>query len=198
MLSDFSNADHELMIHIYTKEISQPHSFGRIPDGGNLWQTFSSPSPGSTNQPNSQENTERIKANISISEVFPCPGVGQTEWVELYNHENVDFTILNWTIIDSSNNKKDINLSIPAQGYIVLEIDHPILNNSGDSINLHNTSQEVIDHMSYDNCHLGSSWIKHNGSWAQTTSVTKGSSNTPIPPKLNQPKTLIKQTIDQR
>ncbi len=147
----------------------------------------STPTPTSTSTPTpTSTSIHAQQPQIEISEVMACPSSGD-EWVELKNLSNFEAVLNDWKIKDSGSYQKSFSVTIPANGYGV--IDAANLNNDGDSVKLHNQQDNSIHSMSYGDCSSGNSWIQSGGSWVQTTSVTKNSSNqfTALPSSTSTP-----------
>jgi DNA/RNA endonuclease YhcR with UshA esterase domain len=95
---------------------------------------------------------------ILISEIYPSPNTGETEWIELYNPNSFAIPLTGYTIEDGTN--KPANLSayqIQAESYLVLEKGSVFtfaLNNSGDTAILKNSSI-IIDELTYGNWNDG-------------------------------------------
>lgn len=90
-----------------------------------------------------------VSAAIYINEIFPAPSTStmSAEWVELYNDADEDISIAGFTLKDASNNTIPLtNTIIPAKGFISATSNN-ILNNSGDTITLKNTKNDVVDYV---------------------------------------------------
>ncbi len=165
------------LIDSYTYDISPGEfiSFQRIPDSSADWlsgpstlgnwnetkiscQKLPSPTPTLISIPIPEQTptpspTEASPVtNIRISETMVHPDSGANEWIELYNPNNHDVTLLNWYIDDTSEagaSPKKFTLLIPAKGYGVYELTSGIFNNGGDSVRLLNYSNLTVDSFSY-------------------------------------------------
>ncbi|QQS44109.1 lamin tail domain-containing protein [Candidatus Roizmanbacteria bacterium] len=171
------------LIDSYTYDTSRGEfiSFQRIPDGSEGWlpepstlgnwngtktscQILPSPTPTLISTPIPEQTPTPSPTdippvtNIRISETMVYPDSGANEWIELYNPNNHDVTLLNWYIDDTSDagaSPKRFTLLLPAKDYGVYELSSGIFNNSGDSVRLLNSSNIVIDSFSYLNAQKG-------------------------------------------
>lgn len=128
-----------------------------------------SPTPTPTLQPTPAPN-------IQLSEVMACAEKGTYEWVELKNMSNFSAELTDWSIHDSKSYSKTFSANIASNGYTTIDVSN--LNNSGDSVELFNQEGQQVDSMSYAACSTTTSWINSNGSWQQTTTITKNGGNT--------------------
>ncbi len=74
-------------------------SYGRLPDGADQWQQFSTPTPGKSNQ--------AAAAKIIISEIMyhpahvvPAPEDRRQEWIELFNAGTAPANLAGWRLSD--------------------------------------------------------------------------------------------------
>ena len=127
-----------------------------------------------------------ICSEIRINEIMPHTNNSYgDEWVELYNTENVDLEIVNWTIADASSSDK-FSLEIPANGFALIidssmncsSFNIPItscfalttigsgLNDATENVSLYNNQTSLISNFSwaYSITSTGKSW-SYNGSW---------------------------------
>lgn len=100
----------------------------------------------------------QARASIIINETMINPKASSDtygEWIELYNNENTDIDINQWTIRDLGSNSHQINnpapLIVPAFGFLVLGRNNNPLLNGGytpdyvySSFLLSNTEDEII------------------------------------------------------
>jgi len=81
------------------------------------------------------------------------------EWVELYNNSDSDVDLDGWYIKDADNNTIGITASstdlastiIPAGDWIVVYMNEAVLDNDGDTVNLFDANDTLIDSYSYSN-----------------------------------------------
>lgn len=186
----------------YTKSPGNGISFIRIPDAHGDWSTgpasltyFNSieesclttvitptVSPTPTASPTiiiDENNSVNIK-NIYISEVMVAPNTGENEWIELYNDNSYDVTLIDWFIDDvaeAGSTQKKINISIPSYGFALVDLSQSIFNNSSDQVRLVNPLNKEIDSLTYDFSERGFSFgrvdFKKNDFCLQTPSYGK-------------------------
>lgn len=104
------------------------------------------------------EPTQSLQASYSgifINEVFPAPESGNKEWIELFNSNSTDITLTNW-YVDSH----QVTVSIPANGYTIVEMSSSTFTNTGDTIQLLDSSKTVKDSFRYTYSEKGLSWGK--------------------------------------
>ena len=110
-----------------------------------------------------------VSGSIRINEVY-AESIGRYEWVELYNFGSSDANLTNWEFGDSSNNdiiKGDLILKpnnyalltseASSVGFLwdigecnILYAEGALgLNDGGDNIYLYNSSDDIIDSLSY-------------------------------------------------
>lgn len=87
-------------------------------------------------------NHAKAVINPKINEFMPKPTAGN-DWVEIYNPGNLDLT--GWYLKDAADNK--LNLS-GTDTYA--NFDWNVLNNSGDTVNLYDATDALIDTIAYD------------------------------------------------
>ncbi len=141
------------------------------------------PSPTPFNPSPSFTSTPTPIPLIYISEVMVHPSTGY-EWVELYNDATEPYILSNWYIddlIDGGSPPIRFSVTIPAHGYIAIDVPSPIFNNTGDSIRLINADGHEVEIFMYDTSDIDISWgresIYEDMLCAQTPS--KGSVNNP-------------------
>lgn len=132
-----------------------------------------------------------IHDGIVLSEFMPAPSQGN-EWVELYNNNSTVVNLAGWSIDDGPGGGAKItigaNVSVEAHGYIVISLSSNLLNNSGDTVQLINQFNQVIDSYSYTNALNDASYNRDAfGNWYQTFSTSPGMANIPLPTATNTP-----------
>ncbi|MEK9178907.1 MAG: lamin tail domain-containing protein [Patescibacteria group bacterium] len=106
--------------------------------------TQSPPSPTTTPSPSAQ--------NIILSEIYPNPKTGNNEWIELYNQNDTEVSLVDWYIDDAENegsSPKKFNLVIPAKGFATFDLTSSIFNNDGDTVRLLNAQKQEVDTVEY-------------------------------------------------
>lgn len=103
---------------------------------------------------------------ILISEVYPAPATGASEWIELYNFsasESIDLT--GWWLSDQVSSPSNLttleDLVLPPLTHVVIELPAAKLNNSGDSVILYGETNVQIDMMTYNSSQSEMSWQRY-------------------------------------
>ncbi len=112
-----------------------------------------------------------------LSEVYACPKPGDVEWIELFNTSNSLISEASARFKDRSGNIQTVLITAPARELVVFEWPTGFLNNGGDTVELIDANGAIIDELDYGQCEQNTAWIRHNGNWQMTTSVTKGQIN---------------------
>ncbi len=115
---------------------------------------------------------------VELSEFYPNPNSGESEWIEIYNPNNFEANLNNWKLDDEEEGSTPITFSsiIPPKGFFVLTLKSNILNNDGDTVRLLNEKEEIMDQTTYSSSTKGKSWAKNNGKWCKQN-PTKGFQN---------------------
>ncbi len=134
------------------------------------------PSPSTTPAP-TPSPTPQLNYQLSLSEIYPAPNSGETEWIEIYNNSGTIIKFDTLKIVDQSNNKKTLDQVIfnPAS-YTILEWTGSLLNNDGDSVSLVYEDQVLLT-ASFEAGQKGSSFIQVDGDWILTSLPTPGNTN---------------------
>ncbi len=99
--------------------------------------------------PTELKSNSSTNTNILISEFVFRPLSEQKEWIELYNFSSSTIDLNGWSIFDNKNKIKDLKqLTIPAKGFLTIELNSYKLNNDQDSIQLF-YQDKLIDSVSY-------------------------------------------------
>lgn len=96
--------------------------------------------------------------DIYISEVMTYPLSGDSEWVELYNNNDVPVFLMNWFIDDGENTgsvPKQFSLTIPSKSYAIYEFSSAIFNNNGDMVRLLDSNKNLKDSFEYSTSEQG-------------------------------------------
>jgi uncharacterized protein YdeI (BOF family) len=149
------------------------------------WTSNYPPSPGSVNQ-------SATISNLQLSELFPSPGAGETEWVELYNYGSSPIDLAGWSLADLSG-AMQLSGTIDGYSYLVVKPLAISLNNGGDTIELRRDNQ-VQDYWQYQTIATGTSTARifASSSYSLDTFLAKQ----PTPGMQNeQPATVALSTI---
>lgn len=106
--------------------------------------------------------------NVFINEYMPNPSDGP-EWVELYNGNDADIMLADWYIDDAENAGSSaymFSVLIEKYGFAIIQLKSSMLNNTGDSLRLLNSSKQEINTTTYTASTENKSISKQkNGSW---------------------------------
>lgn len=101
-------------------------------------------------------------STLLITEVYPAPAQGESEWVELYNRGEAVATLSGWLLMDQISSPSVIHtfdaFEVEAGQVVVIELVTQKLNNSGDSVLLVNDQNQTVDQLSYTGSTVGQSW----------------------------------------
>jgi len=120
---------------------------------------------------------------IIFNEILPSPDGpdAENEWIELYNQNDFEVDLNNWTIQDTTGSAKTyaLNAKIPALGYLVLKRPETkiTLNNDGDGLNLFNPNEEIVDSVDFGKAFQNQSYSKTSSGWAWNSNLTPGEKN---------------------
>jgi len=135
---------------------------------------------------------------IYINEFLPDPSTStEHEWIELYNPNTSTVDLTGWTLSDAVGVIATPTGTIESEGYFVVQLSASHLNNTGDSLILKNSLNEVVDSVAYgttalkapDKGNTLARTISGSGSFQETTVVTKGVTNT-----ITAPLVVVKQS----
>jgi len=93
------------------------------------------------------------------------PHSGEYEWVELYNGNDFDVTLTNWYIDDMANGGSSprlFTLTVPKEGYGIVDLLSGIFNNSDDSVRLLDNASVLKHEFSYTFSEKGYTWGAQN------------------------------------
>lgn len=139
-----------------------------------------------------------VNAQVIITEVYPAPSTGESEWIELYNASTEPVDLTGWILEDQLTTPSLITQwttqVIEPLSYLLFELTTAKLNNTADGVTLKNAEGTTISAMSYPSSVSSQSWsfITSDwviGNWYQGP-PTKGTSNptpTPSPSPLVTP-----------
>lgn len=114
-----------------------------------LFPTFS-PSPTPTQIPTIPHLL--TYQNIYISEGFVYPDSSANEWIELYNANPYTVYLNNWYIDDVTDGgatPKAFTTTLLPNNYVVIEMTSSLLNNTGDTIQLLDSTKTIKDSITY-------------------------------------------------
>lgn len=102
------------------------------------------------------------QTNVVVSEVFPAPNTGESEWVELYNNASNSAYLSNWTLSDTLSSPsilhQFVDFVLGPYEVFVLNLSGSKLNNTGDTVVLSDPSATYSATLTYPNATKGLSW----------------------------------------
>ena len=120
-----------------------------------------------TNSEESSEKEEKINEtclsinkNIIINEIIPNPeGSDDQEWIELYNPNDQNINLQNWTINDITSSFT-LNSTIESKNYLLIKREKSkiALNNSNEELQLFDCQNNLINELSYSKSFEGQSY----------------------------------------
>jgi len=125
---------------------------------------------------------------IILNELLPNPeGSDNQEWIELFNKSFQTVNLNGWSLRDASgrtyviDNSDFVDIYIEGRGFFVVprSVSSIALNNSGDTVELLNSGNTVIDSVVYDTkAQDNTSFARNNtGDWQWTKELTRGKKN---------------------
>lgn len=107
-------------------------------------------------------DTDVPTRGISISEIYPSPVKGETEWIELKNETDADVSLAGWLLDDTASGgsvpwRMTAESIIPAHGFAMFpkEKTKLALNNSGDDVRLLQPSGKPVDSLTFGSVKSG-------------------------------------------
>jgi hypothetical protein len=177
---DFVGKDEE------QKASTKNKSLERIKSTGDDWQESyilgGTPGEKNSNPPVDGPKPEEYDAKIRINEVFPHPGDGQEEFLELFNGGTKNEDLSGYIIRDGSKSGKYI---FPA-GAEIKESDYATinksdfkfaLNDSDETVSLYDPNEKLVNSMNYSNSIKSYSWNFDGLKWRLSRNLTPGKEN---------------------
>lgn len=129
-----------------------------------------------------------LSSKISISELLPNPKGKDNgaEWIEFFNNDDRDINLENWRIKTNKKMTQVPYFQIKSKEYKTFNFQ---LTNTGETFELYDFQNNLIDKISYENAAENKSYTKisiegENPIWDWTSEITKAASN-PSYAKLN-------------
>ncbi len=126
-----------------------------------------------------------------LSEVYPSPRKGESEWIELYNGSHETVNLAGWMIDDvSGSGSKPFKLTsddrLPPRSFLMLKGIKVSWNNGGDDVRLIAPDGTVVDSVTYPKTKTGVAYARSDSDWCLTEKPTSSSVNICFlkPPKL--------------
>lgn len=102
------------------------------------------------------------QAQVVITEVYPNPNVGESEWIEIYNTATTSANLSGFSLYDSLSQPSLLiqfsDLIIAPLTTYVATISGSKLNNTGDTVILYTDEEATASAMSYSSSKKGLSW----------------------------------------
>ena len=98
--------------------------------------------------------------HIFVSEVMVNPSIAE-EWVELYNDSSEPYVLHNWSVDDvmsGGSSPVQFSVTIPAHGYVAIDMTSSMFNNTGDSVRLLDSESHEIEVFIYTSSQTDISW----------------------------------------
>lgn len=103
-----------------------------------------------------------IANTVFISEIYPAPQSGESEWFELFNAGDSVIDLSGWTAFDQLSTATLLialtNSMLKPYQALVVPLSGSKLNNAGDGITLYDSSGQLVDAISYSSSEAGLSW----------------------------------------
>jgi len=175
--------------YVDTDDLKAGESIGLATDGEDNdvstdWQIFSRTTPGETNANATIEYSDQIRLN----EILPNPSTTEStdEFIELYNAGDTAVDLAGWILGDASTATYTIvgtdfdSTTIAAGDYFTVYRAQSklALNNSGDSVELYQPDQNLLDSVTYaESAKDDTSYNFAANSWQWSTKPTPGAAN---------------------
>ncbi len=126
-------------------------------------------------------DTDVPTRGISISEIYPSPGKGESEWIELENRNDKEVSLAGWLLDDTASGgsvpwRMTADITIPAHSFRLFSKENTklALNNSGDDVRLLTPSGKVVDILTFGSVKTGQSvyWKEETSSLCTTQKPT--------------------------
>jgi hypothetical protein len=126
-----------------------------------------------------------IHASAQISEVYPAPLSGESEWIELHNPGLNTVEMNGWWLEDVLASPSVLHtfseLLLAPGSFTVIELTQNKLNNDKDGVVLKNSSGDTVHSIFYQGSSPGQSWSVSAGDVLYASPPTPGSDNAPPP-----------------
>ncbi len=109
---------------------------------------------------------------IRITEIYPSPPTGSSEWLELWNATQSTIALEGWTLKDASGATTKLAGTILAAGYFLVSDPKGYLNNSGDTVTLFDPAGNLIETVTYPTVKRGEAYTRDGETWTMTTTPT--------------------------
>jgi len=128
-------------------------------------------------------NPIKTYAQVFISEVYPAPASGDSEWVELCNSSEQTIDLTTYYLMDQLSTPSILltfaSKTIDPLSAVVLNIAGSKLNNTGDSVLLYSPSNQVLNQVTYGSATTGQSFSRQTSD--QSLSINPASPGLCLP-----------------
>ncbi|PIR62963.1 MAG: hypothetical protein COU65_00765 [Candidatus Pacebacteria bacterium CG10_big_fil_rev_8_21_14_0_10_42_12] len=105
---------------------------------------------------------QEARAQVFISEIYPNPNSGESEWIEIYNSSTQSADLSGFSLYDTLSQPSLLvrfsDLIIAPLTSYVATISGSKLNNTGDTVIFYDSQQATASAMSYESSEKGLSW----------------------------------------
>ncbi len=210
LLDKGTSAKNNALDYIFFEKAQKGFSYS-FNDGNWLWTT--TPTPGAKNvimpptlsnvETTGAENNEGyfLSTDVRLNEIFPNPKEeSDEEYIELKNGGSEPVDLFKWTLRDESKTGKYVfkdHTLIEPNGYLVIYKSQSkiALNNSGESVHLHNPKNELVSTATYQKSIKNSSYNFNGSDWSWSKFLTPGAENkfdSKPKIKIQKPKNVFK------
>ncbi len=117
-----------------------------------------------------------------LSEAYPSPRKGESEWIELYNGSQETLNLAGWTIDDASGSGSrpfsfTSDYRLPPHSFLALKSLKVSWNNGGDEVRLIAPDGTVVDSIAYPKIKTGFGYARTEDGWCLTEKPTSSSAN---------------------
>lgn len=115
--------------------------------------------------------------HLIISEIYPAPAAGESEWIEILNTGNGSVQLAGWIVTDGSGKLK-LTGEVAGAGYLLIDKLNFALNNDGDTLQLISPTGRIVHQVTYTEVEKQQAVVINlDGSQAITTQATPGTAN---------------------
>ncbi|MDR0463130.1 MAG: lamin tail domain-containing protein [Pseudomonadales bacterium] len=170
------------IVDVVTYPSINNRSFARIVDGGSVWE-ITTPTKGFSNNRvsggNDDSETTGYFHNFRVNEIYSCSLAGEMEWLELENNTGTTVSLQGWRLRNQNNTSRVVgDFTLRPNGLTVIEFASGLLTNGGGSVSLFDPDNNLVWTETFPGCSVnGTSFIRINGTWQETSQVTKGLPN---------------------
>lgn len=134
-----------------------------------------------------EEPDAEALATIRLSEVYPVPGEGEAEWIEIVNTSSESVALTGLSISDGVRTFTFTDQMLSGGAFLVVpqSVSNIQLNNGGDHVMLL-IGDVILDETTYAAMRAGTSWVKMDETWIVSESPTPGQAETEAEPQAEE------------